>query len=91
MSHFQRVKVSHIGHDWILQCGWLPRSSLGVLLLHRRIEHARLALAFEPVALALDVDRRRVVQQPVQDRSCQHRIAEDVAPVHEALVGSQDQ
>lgn len=53
MSHFLRVKG--------LPSGWLPRSSLAVLLLDQRTEHAGLAFAFEPVALALDVDRHRVV------------------------------
>ena len=41
-----------------LQPGWLPRSSLAVLLLHRDTEHPRLALGLEPVALAFDVDGR---------------------------------
>ena len=44
-----------------LQPGWLPRSSLALLLLHRDTEHPRLAPGLEPVALALDVDGRRVV------------------------------
>ena len=58
MSHFQRVKVSLFRHDRGQQCGWLPLSSLVVLLLYRGIEDTGLALGLEPVALALDVDRR---------------------------------
>lgn len=61
MSHFRHDKMSRFLRVKGLPCGWLPRSSLVVLLLHRGTEHARLALALEPVALALDVDRRRVV------------------------------
>ena len=61
MSRFRQDKMSHFLHVKRLQPGWLPRSSLAVLLLHRDTEHPRLALGLEPVALALDVDRCRVV------------------------------
>ena len=61
MSRFRQDKMSHFLHVKRLQPGWLPRSSLAVLLLHRDTEHPRLAPGLEPVALALDVDRCRVV------------------------------
>ena len=60
-SHFRHDKMSHFRRVKGLQSGWLPRSSLAVLLLHRGTEHAGLALTLEPAALALDVDGRRVV------------------------------
>ena len=60
-SHFRHDKVSHFLRVKGLPSGWLPRRSLAILLLRWRTEHARLALALEPVALALDVDGRRVV------------------------------
>ena len=61
MSRFRQDKMSYFLHVKRLQPGWLPRSSLALLLLHRDTEHPRLALGLEPVALALDVDRCRVV------------------------------
>ena len=61
MSRFRQDKMSHFLHVKRLQPGWLPRSSLALLLLHRDTEHPRLAPGLEPVALALDVDRCRVV------------------------------
>ena len=60
-SGFRQDKMSHFLHVKGLQPGLLPRSSLALLLLHRDTEHPRLALGLEPVALALDVDRCRVV------------------------------
>jgi len=48
-------------------------------------------VSFEAVALALDGDRRRVVQQAVEDRRGEHRVAgEDLSPFAVALVGGQD-
>ena len=61
MSRFRQDKMSHFLHVKRLQPGLLPRSSLALPLLHRDTEHPRLALGLEPVALALDVDRCRVV------------------------------
>lgn len=61
MSHVLRVKVSRFGYDERLERGWLPRSSLAFLLFDHGIYDTGLALAFEPVTLPLDVDRRRVV------------------------------
>jgi hypothetical protein len=40
----------------------------------------------QPIALALDVDRRGVVQQAVEDRRGQDLVVEDVVPVGEALL-----
>ena len=54
-------------------------------------EQPRPALLFEPVALALNVERGRVVQQAVQDGGGQDRIVEGLAPIQEALVGGDDQ
>ena len=48
MSRFRQDKMSHFLHVKRLQPGWLPRSSLAVLLLHRDTEHPRLALGLEP-------------------------------------------
>src|SRR3982751_372610 len=48
-----------------------------------------LALLLEPVALALDVDDRGVVEQPVEQRRGDDLVAENLAPAGEALVGGQ--
>jgi len=56
----------------------------------RTVAPARLAAVLQPVALAPNVDRRRVMQQPVQDRRRDDRIAEDRSPVPVAFVGGQD-
>jgi len=45
---------------------------------------------FQSIALATDVDGRRVMEQPVQDRRCDNRISKDRTPVSLAFVGSQD-
>jgi len=44
----------------------------------------------QPVALAADVDRRRVVRQAIQDRRGDDRVAEDRAPLAITLVRGQD-
>ena len=44
----------------------------------------------QPIALAANVDGRRVMQQPVQDRCGDDRITEDRSPVPVALVRGQD-
>ena len=49
-------------------------------------QQAGFALLFEPVAVALAVDRVRVVQQPVQDRRGQRIVVEDLAPLAIAFV-----
>src|SRR5262249_15761700 len=55
------------------------------------LEEAGLELLAQPVALALDVDGDGVVQQPVEDRRGDHRVAKDVAPGAEALVAGDDE
>ena len=47
-------------------------------------------MAFEPIAVSLDVDHLAVVEQPVEDGRCDHGIAEELLPVAEALVGGDD-
>ncbi len=42
-------------------------------------QESRLALLFEPVALALDVDDRLVAQQPAEDGRFDRLVAEDPA------------
>ena len=54
-------------------------------------QEPRLALLLQPIALALDVDRRRVVEQPVEDRGRQDLVVEDLTPVQEALVAGEDE
>jgi hypothetical protein len=59
--------------------------------LPSRWHQAGLAPILQPVALAANVDGRRVMQQqPVQDRRGDDRIAENRSPVPLAFVGSQD-
>ena len=53
-------------------------------------DEAGLELVLEPVGVATDVDRDRVVQHAVEDRGGDHAVAEDVAPSAEALVAGQD-
>jgi len=55
------------------------------------VDEPGLDLFLEPVGVALDVDRRRVVKDPVQDGRGDHRIAEDLVPLAEAAVRGQDQ
>ena len=49
-----------------------------------------LASLFQPIALAADVNRRRVMQQPVQNRCRDDRVPKDRTPVSVALVRSQN-
>ena len=53
-------------------------------------EHAGLALLAQPVALTADVNRRREVQEPVQDGSSQDLIGEDIAPDALGNLANQD-
>ena len=53
-------------------------------------EEAGVPFLPEPVALAADVEHVAVVQQPVQDGRGDDGVAEKLAPLAEALVGSQD-
>ena len=54
-------------------------------------DEPRLDLFLEPVGVSLDVDRRRVVKDPVQDGRGDDGIAEDLVPLAEAAVRGQDQ
>ncbi len=53
-------------------------------------DHPGFLLVFQPVALALDVDGVRVVQQPVQNGAGDHVVRKNRAPVALTLVGRQD-
>jgi hypothetical protein len=46
----------------------------------------RFTTIFQPIALATDVDARRVMEQPVQDRCCDNRISKDRTPVSIVLL-----
>ena len=59
--------------------------------LGRRPEQPRPPFLLEPVALALDVIRRRVLQEPVEDRRGEDVVLEDLSPVEEALVAGNHQ
>jgi hypothetical protein len=54
-------------------------------------EQAGLLLLPEPVAVALDVDGGRVMEQAIQDGGGQDLIVEDLPPVDEALVAGDDE
>ena len=45
-----------------------------------------LMVVAEPVALAADGDRRRPVEEPVQQRGGERRVGEDLIPLAKALV-----
>src|SRR5213593_5241066 len=53
-------------------------------------EEPGLQLLAQPVALAPDVDRDRVVEEAVEDRGGDHRVPEHVAPRAETLIARQD-
>ena len=53
-------------------------------------QETRLALFFEPVAVPFDIERRRVVQESVQNRRSQDVIIEDLAPIEKTFVGGHD-
>ena len=53
-------------------------------------EYPGLAFLPEPVALATDVQHVAVVQEPVQDGRGDHGVAQQFAPLGEALVGGQN-
>ena len=55
-----------------------------------RAEESGVAFLPEPVALAPDVQDMAVMQQPVQDGRGDHRVAQEFAPLAEALVGRED-
>jgi len=53
------------------------------------MHQAGFPLFAEPIRVALDVDRGRVVQQPVEDGARDHRVAEDLAPRARALIAAE--
>src|SRR5512145_2396584 len=52
---------------------------------------SRLLLFPQSIALPLDVDGSRVMEQPVEDRGGEDLVVEDLAPVDEALVAGDDE
>ena len=56
-----------------------------------RLDEAGFEFVLQPVGIAPDVDRDRVVQHPVEDRRRDHRVTEDVAPAPKTLVAREDQ
>src|SRR4030043_1214653 len=54
-------------------------------------DEARFDLFPETIRVAFDVDRRRVMKDPVEDSRGDHRVPEDLVPLTEAPVRSQDQ
>ena len=54
-------------------------------------EQAGLLLLPQAVAVALDVDGRGVMEQPVEDGRGEDLVVEDLPPVHEALVAGDDE
>ncbi len=44
----------------------------------------------QAIAGALDVDDHGVVKQPVEQRGCDHRIAENLPPLGKTAIGGQD-
>ena len=61
------------------------RSDLGVRC-ERGMHQSCFALLAWAVRIALNVDRRRVVQQPTKDRTRNHGVAERLAPRAQALI-----
>lgn len=47
-----------------------------------------LLIALHPVAVALDIDHTAVVQEPVEDSGGDQRVTEELFPLREALIGS---
>src|SRR5271165_6459138 len=63
--------------------------SIGLLLVRQR-NRTGFAPFFEPIAFTPNVYGGRVVQEPVEDRGGDDRIAEDRTPFAVALVGSEN-
>src|SRR5439155_23425401 len=55
-----------------------------------RLDEAGFELVLQPVGIAADVDRDRMVKDPVEDGRGDDPVAEDVAPTPEALVAGED-
>src|SRR6185437_8561926 len=65
-------------------------SRVGLLLLIRQGNQPGFAAFFEPVAFTTNVHRGRMMQQTVEDRRGDDRIAEDRTPFTVALVGCEN-
>src|SRR5580704_6212554 len=65
-------------------------TTVGRSLTGRLPPHAGLALVLQAVALALDVDRVRVMQQTIENGAGDDVVLEDSPPFAVALVGGQD-
>ncbi len=91
MSPFSRVKKSPERGlavrclSWHRHLLFLGRHGLGLC------QDPRLVLFFEPITVAFDIQRRRVMQQPIQDGRGQDMVVEDLAPIQETLVAGDDQ
>src|SRR5207247_1414922 len=55
-----------------------------------RLDEAGFELVLQPVGIAADVDRDRMVEDPVEDGRGDDPVAEDVAPAPEALIAGED-
>jgi hypothetical protein len=85
-SAAQRRFLARFGRTGIRGQG--ARRGLSPFLSSRRYQSG-LAAILQPVTLTPNVDRRRVMQQPIQDRRGDDRIAEDRSPVSVAFVRGQ--
>ncbi len=54
-------------------------------------DEARFNLFPETIGVALDVDCRRVMEDPIEDGGGDHRVPEDLVPLAEASVRGQDE
>jgi hypothetical protein len=86
-SGAQRRLLARFGRDGVRGQG--TSRDLRPFLSARR-HQVGLTAILQPVTLAANVDGRRVMQQPVQDRRCDNRIAEDRSPVSVAFVRGQN-
>ena len=75
-SGAQRRLLARFGRNGVRGQGVGRRS-----LLFSGWNQSGFATLFQPIALAANVDRRRVMQQPLQDRRSDDRIAEDRSPI----------
>src|ERR1700733_13966521 len=65
--------------------------SLGIsLLLFGQRNQAGFAAFLQPVTLSANVDRGRMMQQAIEDRGGDDRVAEDRTPLAVAFVGSEN-
>src|SRR5215475_4980216 len=63
-----------------------PGSRFGLF----RADEAGLQFLLEPVRVAADVERHRVMEEPIEDRGGDYPVAEHIAPSGEALVAGDD-